>query len=168
MAIFSAPPRSDHQHETRARRPSGQDRRDRARRATGGAFFRQGAPGGAGALHDRHVLVGAHLCPIRRTGLGALGARPPFPVLHRRGISPTRIAARALRHEPLAQAHRRPPGHSFAQKPEDCPRHRRLEEERPGPRHHRYHGTAKERRLPYRCQAPRGGDPPAWQTGQET
>ena len=35
-----------------------------------------------------------------------------LPVLHRRGILPARIAARAFGHEPLAQTHRRPPGHS--------------------------------------------------------
>ena len=39
--------------------------------------------------------------------VGALGARSLFPVLHRRELLPARAAARALRDEPLAQAHRR-------------------------------------------------------------
>ena len=37
----------------------------------------------------------------------ALGLRPLFPVLHRRGVLPARLPARALRPEPLARAARR-------------------------------------------------------------
>ena len=53
-------------------------------------------------------------------------------------------------HEPLEEPHRRSPGHPFGRKPAYRRCHRRLEEERPGPRHHRHHGTAEERRLPDR------------------
>ena len=68
---------------------------------------RDGAAGGRDAVRDRAFASQAHLRAVRRTGLRALGLRPIFPALHRGGVFPACIPARALGPEPLAQAARR-------------------------------------------------------------
>ena len=47
-----------------------------------------------------------------------------FPILHRRGVFPTRAGARTIRHEPLAQAHRGSAGLAAGGDLARGPRHR--------------------------------------------
>lgn len=56
------------------------------------------------------AVARAHLWLVRRESAQVLGARPVFPVLHRRRVLPARLPARALGPRALAQAARRRSG----------------------------------------------------------
>lgn len=67
------------------------------------AVRRAGPAGSGDPVHGRAAVAEAHLRPIRRRGLRALGRQPVLPVLHRRGVLPARVPARPLGAQPLAQ-----------------------------------------------------------------
>ena len=79
-------------------------------------YSEQGRPGiesrfVIGLLLLKHIFTLSDE-PVRRRGVRSLGLRSVFPALHRGGVFPARLPARALGPEPLAPAPRRQVGAS--------------------------------------------------------
>src|SRR5205807_8303185 len=83
------------------------------------------------------------------------------------GVLPTRVSARALGPEPLAQAPRQQAGTSPRRELAGGARERGAADEGFGAGHGRYHRAAQEHHLPDRCEAFTRRDQGADPTGQK-
>src|SRR6266540_5967666 len=90
-----------------------------------------------------------------------------YAALHWRGVLPTRVSARALGPEPLAQAPRQQAGTSPRRELAGGARERGAADEGFGAGHGRYHRAAQGHHLPNRCEAFARRGQGANPTGQE-
>ena len=127
----------------------------------GPAAAADAADGGAGDPQ-------AHLRPLRRGAVRALGGEPLLPVLLRRGVLPAPAGVRSLVADALAPAHGRGEA-SGAAAGEPVGRHQDRGDQavRAVTGDCRHHGAAQERDVPDRCQAAEPGARETGAAGQE-
>ena len=111
----------------------------------------------------------AHLRPVRRGAVRALGREPLLPVLLRRGVLPAPAGVRSLVADALAQPHGRGAA-AGAAAGEPVGRHQDRGDQavRAVTGDRRHHGAAQERDVPHRCQASEPGAREAGAAGAST